>query len=76
MGRIDKFMMEFFKKLFVSEKKEKQIPVEKKKNVVVICFNCGWEGTVEESMKNDSVDDSCPDCGCKILSYDVSTEEE
>lgn len=42
----------------------------------VYCPECGWEGTVSESLKNNSNDDECPECGNTKLEYTIGDDDD
>jgi predicted RNA-binding Zn-ribbon protein involved in translation (DUF1610 family) len=37
----------------------------------VYCPQCGWKGTVTQSLAKNRANDTCPDCGNTELSYEI-----
>lgn len=66
------FITEFFKALF-AKKQAPSTPSKSKSSYPqsIICPFCGWQGTIEESLKINGENDTCPKCGETELIYTI-----
>lgn len=45
--------------------------VEDGSGMRVACNDCSWKGTIGQSLRRDTANDSCPQCGNTVLVYEL-----